>query len=218
MKNRIPILFQVLIAWITFSGLHAQTVKDIDGNVYKTLPIGTQVWMAENLKTTRYSDGTAIPLVTDAISWFELTTPAYCWYKNDKKSGSRYGALYTWYTVGTGKLCPAGWHVPSDAEWNILSAYLRSTYDQGKDTSVHDPAQKPSAHPELIDNTAFPVASGGVRMNNGSFSLTGFDYWWSGTELDAKTGHIRFIYSDKIFLSADRYAKNYGFSVRCVKD
>ena len=93
-------------------------VKDTDGNVYHTVTIGTQVWMKENLKTTKYNDGTPIPLVAESKAWGNLSTPAYCWFK------TKYGALYNWYTVNTGKLCPLGWHVPTDAEWTKLITYL----------------------------------------------------------------------------------------------
>ena len=100
-------------------------VVDIDGNVYHTVTIGTQVWMVENLKTTKYNDGTAIPLVTDNTAWGALTTPGYCWYNNDSATyKNTYGALYNWYAVNTGKLAPTGWHVPTDSEWTVLTTYL----------------------------------------------------------------------------------------------
>ena len=89
------------------------TATDIDGNVYHTVTIGTQVWMVENLKTTRYNDGSPIPLVTDSSYWSNLTTPGYCWYNNDTTNKNTYGALYNWYTVNTGKLAPqAGMYLP----------------------------------------------------------------------------------------------------------
>ena len=105
----------------------SNTVTDIDGNVYHTVKIGTQVWMVENLKTTKYNDGTPIPLVTANSSWAILTTPGYCFYNNDANvNKATYGAMYNWYIVNTGKLCPAGWHVPIDAEWTTLTNYLGS--------------------------------------------------------------------------------------------
>ena len=100
-------------------------VSDIDGNEYKTIQIGTQEWMAENLKTTKYNDGNSLPNVTDFTEWTDLNTAAYCWYKNDASAyKATYGALYNWFTVNTGKLCPAGWHVPSDTEWTTLLRVL----------------------------------------------------------------------------------------------
>ncbi|MFZ4572381.1 MAG: fibrobacter succinogenes major paralogous domain-containing protein [Bacteroidales bacterium] len=101
------------------------TTTDVDGNLYHSVTIGTQVWMDENLKTTKYNDGSSIPLVTDSIAWINMTTPGYCWYHNNAAAyKNTYGALYNWYAVNTGKLAPTGWHVPTDAEWTILVAYL----------------------------------------------------------------------------------------------
>ena len=99
---------------IISTGLNAQTVKDIDGNIYPTIIKDSNTWMAENLKTTRLNDGTAIPLIEDSRIWKTLTQPAYCWLYNDETRNQDIGILYNWYAVETGKLCPDGWHVPSD--------------------------------------------------------------------------------------------------------
>jgi uncharacterized protein (TIGR02145 family) len=100
-------------------------VTDTDGNVYHTVIIGTQEWMVENLKTRRFNDGSAIPLVASSSAWPTLTTAGYCWYNNDSAANSAtYGALYNWFAVNAGKLAPTGWHVPSDSEWNVLITYL----------------------------------------------------------------------------------------------
>ena len=102
------------------------TLIDIDGNSYKTVKIGTQEWIAENLRTTQYNDATAIPLVTNNTEWSELITSAYCWYNNDATSlKATYGALYNWHAVNTNKLCPTGWHVPTEVEWVVLMDYLK---------------------------------------------------------------------------------------------
>ncbi len=106
-------------------GTPTDAVKDIDGTVYAKVAIGDQVWMKANLKTTKYNDGTAIPLVNDNSSWSNLATPGYCWYDNNEASyKNTYGALYNWYAVNTGKLCPVDWHAPTDAEWTTLLNYL----------------------------------------------------------------------------------------------
>lgn len=115
MKNYI---FAFLI--LTTISLKAQTenLVDIDGNTYKTIKVSNQIWMAENLKTTRFNDGAIIPKVTDIMVWQKLAQPAYCWYDDmEKPNKNLYGALYNWYTIETGKLCPKGWHVPSDKVW-----------------------------------------------------------------------------------------------------
>ena len=124
-------------------------VTDIEGNVYKTVMIGTQVWMAENLKTTKYNDDSAIPNVTVNADWIALTADAYCWAQNDEATYKPlYGALYNWYAVETGKLCPTGWHVPTDAEFSTMEISLGMTQaeadgtewrgtDQGKTDEKH---------------------------------------------------------------------------------
>jgi hypothetical protein len=102
------------------------TMTDLDGNEYKTVTIGTQTWMAENLRTTKYNDGSNIPNVTNNNSWFILRTGAYSNYKNTTNADTiaTFGRLYNWYTVNTGKLAPQGWHVPTNSEWIILTTYL----------------------------------------------------------------------------------------------
>ncbi len=110
------------------------SIADIEGNVYMTIQIGSQTWMAENLKTTLYNDGTVIPNVTDDTQWVNLQTGAYRWYMNDEEEyKDRYGALYNWYTVRNGKLCPAGWHVPGDEEWKKLEMELGMTQVDAND-------------------------------------------------------------------------------------
>ena len=111
---------------LNIAGTIYNKVTDVDGNSYNTVVIGTQTWMAENLKTTRLNDGTSIPLVTSSTTWGTLSTPAYCWYNNDEATNKvTYGALYNWYTAKSGKLCPSGWHIPSDDEWTTLTDLFR---------------------------------------------------------------------------------------------
>ncbi len=119
--KKLTLLFTA-IAIITLQN-YAQTVTDIDGNVYNTVNIGTQLWLLENLKTTKLNDGTIIPNVTDTTSWSNLTTPGRCAYNNTTNADTinTYGLLYNWHTVNTGNLCPIGWHVPSDSEWISLT-------------------------------------------------------------------------------------------------
>lgn len=107
------------------------TITDADGNTYNTIWINGRQWMKENLKTTKYNNGTNIPNVTDNGTWAGLSTPAYCWYNNDIANKPNYGALYNWYAVNTGNLCPTGWHVPTDAEWYAMENYV--------DPTINDP-------------------------------------------------------------------------------
>ncbi|MGD0711422.1 MAG: FISUMP domain-containing protein [Bacteroidales bacterium] len=119
------IIFFAMLAFFTIKNQAQTVVTDADGNVYDTVQIGTQVWLQENLATTKFNDGTTIPLVSNQTQWFHLTTPGYCWYKNDSAGHKAiFGALYNWYTVNTNKLCPAGWHVPSNYEWHKLIKFL----------------------------------------------------------------------------------------------
>ena len=108
------------------------TITDADGNVYTSVTIGTQEWMAENLRTTKYADGTAVPNVTEDSLWANLNIGAWCHYDNDSQYDSTYGKLYNWYAVETGELCPTGWHVPTEAEWTVLQDYLISNGHPGE--------------------------------------------------------------------------------------
>jgi hypothetical protein len=117
LKARYSLLILFALISITL-GAQTEIIKDIDGNSYETIKIRDQVWMIENLKTTRLNDGTPIPLVQNSLVWKQTLNPAYCWYNNDEKVNKEsFRALYNWYAVETGKLCPAGWHVPSDKVW-----------------------------------------------------------------------------------------------------
>jgi uncharacterized protein (TIGR02145 family) len=125
MKYRKIKVSAILFMTLSLTVLQAQNVTDIEGNDYTTVTIGTQTWMGENLKTTKLTDGESIPKITENAAWPNLATPAYCWYNNDETAHKKiYGALYNWYTVNTGKLCPTGWHIPSDDEWKTMIAFL----------------------------------------------------------------------------------------------
>ena len=159
-----------LISWLALSicRIQGQTVTDIDSNVYHTVTIGTQVWMVENLKTTRYNDGQEIPLVTDTVSWENLTSPGYSWFNNDTVFKKSYGALYNWYTVNTGKLAPAGWHVPTLTEWNTLAAFLGGNTTAGgkmKSTGTieSDTGLWYSPNTNATNSSGFTAIPGGYR-------------------------------------------------------
>jgi uncharacterized protein (TIGR02145 family) len=213
-------------------------VEDIDGNEYKAVRIGNQLWMAANLNTTRYSDGTAIPLVTDSAAWANLTTPGFCWYNNDSATYSNlYGALYNWWVVNTGKLCPAGWHVPTDAEWTQMENYLIANgYNYDETTSGNKiskslaattnwpPSTKTGAvgntdYPAYRNKTGFSAIPIGERYPTGEFTVTGIaDEWWSGSNHDPVTVWGRNIAYDYVDLYRAFYDMKCGLSVRCVKN
>ena len=193
-----------------------------DGTVYKAVTIGNQVWMAENLKATMFSDGTAIPLVTDNTMWAGLTTPAYSWYNNDKDTyGPTYGALYNWYTVNTGKLCPTGWHVPSYAEWNTLVNYLGGYMVAGGKLKEAGTAHWNSPNTGATNSSGFSALPGGERVDvNGSFIWIGYaGGWWSSTEGSPWDAWIyRLFCNTSIAHSGNDYFKQGALSIRCVKD
>jgi uncharacterized protein (TIGR02145 family) len=198
-----------------------EVVTDADGNVYATVTIDTQTWMAENLKTTKYNDGTTIPLVPNFSNWESLTTPGYCWYKNEPRYGDFYGAIYNWYTVNTGKLCPSGWHVPTQAEWETLIDYLGGTSVAGgklKQTFVlhwNDP------NVGATNEFGFTALPGGYRNTFASADYQGVravSRFWTATETDSDRAQFISISNDKITASIVSLLKNNGHSVRCIKD
>jgi uncharacterized protein (TIGR02145 family) len=199
----------------------AQTITDVDGNTYNTVSIGTQTWFKENLKTTKYNDGTDIPLVTDATAWVALTTTAYCWYNNDAATNkSTFGALYNWYTVNTGKLCPSGWHVPTDAEWNTLTAFLGGEGVAGGKLKEIGTTHWGSPNAGADNSSGFTALPGGCRGgDHGTFGLIGnTGYWWSSSEGFASNAWYLSMYSITSNVYSNDVHKYHGFSVRCVRD
>ena len=196
------------------------TVKDMDGNVYKTVKIGTQVWMAENVKTTKYNDGTPIPLVRDDNAWESITTPAYCWHKNDATANKNtYGALYNWDTVNSNKLCPSGWHVPSDVEWSTLITFLGSESIAGGKLKEAGTAHWISPNTGTTNESGFTALPGGYRDYDGTFGGVGDNgFWWSSTDYTSSNGSSLDISFDGISIHWSHGDKQDGFSVRCIKD
>jgi uncharacterized protein (TIGR02145 family) len=196
------------------------TITDIDGNIYHTVTIGTQVWMVENLKTTKYYDGTTIPLVTDGTIWANDTTPAYCWYNNDEGTfKNTYGALYNWYAVNTGKLCPAGWHVPTDAEWSTLITFLGDSTVAGGKLKEAGTAHWVSPNTGATNSSGFKALPGGSHYTNGSFYLNGkYGWYWSSTESSSTDAWHEYMQYNTSLSYRTAGSKIIGFSVRCVKN
>jgi OOP family OmpA-OmpF porin len=215
-------------------------LTDPDGNVYKTVTIGSQTWMAENLKTTKYYDGTPIPLVTDSAKWMYTTTPAYCWFKNDaSKYKNPYGALYNWFTVSTGKLCPSGWHVPTDADWSVLKKSVGPSEDTDVDARklrLAGTSFWKAPNSGANNSTGFSAIATGYREDIGRFYtdlmrtgiITEGALWWSASE-DPSTaeytkdkkpsnGNIVGLSYNHNGVTEGSYPKPNGLSVRCVKD
>ena len=207
------------------------TVTDIDGNVYQTVTIGTQEWMAENLRVTHYRNGDPIPHVTDGGTWRGLSSGAYCNYDNDGGNVSTYGRLYNWYAVDDSRnIAPEGWHVPTDEEWKQLEMYLgmsqseaddigyRGTYEGGK---LKESGTTHWADPNTgaTNESGFTALPGGYRGYDGYFHHMGYHaYFWSSTERDSGNACGRGLYYGNAQVSRNYGDKRLGFSVRCVRE
>jgi uncharacterized protein (TIGR02145 family) len=194
-------------------------VADADNNYYYSVTIGSQIWMLENLKTTHYKDGTSIPLVTDNTAWKNLSAPGYCWYSNNETTyKTTYGAIYNWYTVNTGKICPAGWHVPTNGEWVALTNYLG-----GESVAGNKLKESGSIHWGDINagtnETGFTALPGGSRIDDGTFSGIGLSgLWWSASASLATTSYYAILYHNSGNLVRGGNLNVYGLSIRCAKD
>jgi uncharacterized protein (TIGR02145 family) len=208
------------------------TVTDIDGNVYQTVTIGTQCWMAENLKTTKYKNGDPITNITDNTIWASVNTEGYCWQNNDAATNkNRFGALYNWYAVSDNrKIAPVGWHVPTDDEWKTLEIFLGMTSAQANVTSFRGTDQGGKLKQICLDNwvvpnegasnsSGFTALPGGYRHFNGSFdAILAEAYIWSSTAVDANNALARSLHSNSAFVGRNLHSNRIGFSVRCIKD
>jgi uncharacterized protein (TIGR02145 family) len=211
-----------------------QTVKDIDDNLYKCVTIGSQVWFAENLKTTKYNDGTPIPLVADSSQWVSNNpSDKYCWYNNDELSNKNiYGALYSFPAVKTGKLCPVGWHVPSDLEWHKLILFLDPNAVLENDESIFasDVLTEGGTRHWLTavegayNGSGFRGLPAGVRYFTGSFYWLGEGtHLWTSTyewippeSIDEISCWVRSLGVHNVWRIEDSPLS--GKSVRCVKN
>jgi uncharacterized protein (TIGR02145 family) len=219
---------------------NAGDVTDANGNVYQTVRIGSQVWMTENLRVTKYNDGaTAIPYDTATADWTNATTPKYCFYNNTTNTNSmkKFGVLYNWYAIdpaNSKKICPIGWHVPTDAEWDTLQNYLIAKgYNWDGTTTGNKIAKSLAAKTDWQTQTSkgeigcdltknnrsgFSALPGGIRYN-GTFSFQGgHGDWWSATAADASSAWDRYFHSELDNLGRISFNKGSGFSIRLVKD
>jgi uncharacterized protein (TIGR02145 family) len=207
------------------------TVEDAEGNVYKTIGIGSQIWMAENLKTTRYRNGDLIGTTNPSTQDISgENTPRYQWaYNDDESNAAIYGRLYTWHAVTDSRnVCPAGWHVPTDSEWTILTGYLLNNcygYSGNERTYIETSMVTSSwilgycvCHTGN-NSSGFTALQSGYREHlNGNFYHVGVDcWWWSSTEYSAADAYYRLIDNSSI-VNSHYDNKQLGFSVRCLKD
>jgi uncharacterized protein (TIGR02145 family) len=197
----------------------SQTVTDIDGNTYNTVQIGTQVWMSENLKTSRYRNGGSIPYVVGNSDWQALTTGAWSNYNHDAANDPIYGKLYNWYTTLGDTLCPAGWGVPTDDEWTTLTTYLGGESVAGGKMKSVGTAYWNDPNTGATNESGFSVLPGGYRYYDGSFNDIG-DYasFWSATENASFYAWYRNLNFFIGFVFRSFNDKSLGASVRCLRD
>jgi len=191
-----------------------QTVTDADNNVYYTTVIGSQIWIAENLRTTKYRDGTAIPGIKDNEAWSTQIVPAFCWPDNDSVANSRSGAIYNWYTVSTGKLCPSGWHVPSGPEWSVLFSFMSGRETElvkGDYENYNDYLSNPG-----LNQTGFSAGMAWMRDAAGYFNGNTYSHFWSGSEINGDEARYAMIFYD--YSAMNQGSKSSGLQVRCIKD
>ena len=207
-------------------------MQDIDGNVYKTIKIGDQWWMAENLKVTHYRNGDVIHHETDNRKWGYLTTGAYGYYNNNSSNAAVYGALYNWYAVNDSRnIAPAGWHVPTDKDWKQLEINLgmsqaeadvkgtRGTNEGGK-LKEAGTSHWYSPNTGATNESGFCARPGGYRFDyNNYFADKGFEaYFWSATEINSSLACSRQLYYTHASVNRTYKYKFFGFSIRLVRN
>ena len=195
-------------------------VTDIDGNEYGTVLIGNQVWMSENLKVTKYKDGTAIPTGHSNSVWSNLSSGAYAVYDDDDVNTDTYGFLYNWYAVDDSRIiAPDGWHVPTDDEWTTLTDYLGGTSVAGGKMKETGTEHWGSPNTDATNESGFTALPGGYRDYYGYYNNQGFSgYFWSSTELSSNYAWYRLLNYNTSGVYRTNDNKTYGFSLRCVRD
>jgi uncharacterized protein (TIGR02145 family) len=219
LQNQVTVLQNRIDVNNLFTGANA---VDIDGNNYQGVRIGGQIWMSENLKTSRYNNGDLIPIVTDNAAWSALTTGSRSWYDNDSTTYENpYGNLYNWYAVNDPrKLCPTGWHVPTHDEWTILTTYLEGETVAGRKMKSTGTDYWIYESPGTNNSSGFSALPGGFRSDfDGSFyDIRGFAFFWSASEFANSFAWIRSLYNNVGFVDGYSNGKPSGASVRCLKD
>jgi uncharacterized protein (TIGR02145 family) len=205
-------------------GIPGPNITDAENNTYKTVTIGTQQWMAENLKVTKYNDGTAIPNITDNTQWSELSTGAWSYYNNDAANNAKYGKLYNWYALSkisdsNKNVCPTGWHIPTDAEWTVLIDYLGGESVAGGKMKEVGTTSWNSPNTDATNTSLFTALPGGYRSDVGDYGHIGYTgYWWGSTEADTSNAWGRYLTISNGNAYRVSFNKSYGLSVRCLRN
>jgi uncharacterized protein (TIGR02145 family) len=202
------------------------TLIDQSGNTYATIFIGGQEWMAENLRTSSYSNGEPIPNVTSSSAWDQLNTGAWVHYNNESQNEVPFGKLYNWYTVADPRnVCPSGWHVPSDAEWSTLINYMDPNADGGDNWNSAGGKLKStdlqywnSPNTNATNESGFSALPGGYRGNYGNFYYFVHSYHWSSSAINTSSAYLRILHYDTGTANRGFVNKKYGYSVRCLRD
>jgi len=217
------------IALFALQGLNAQTdsITDIDGNVYKTIVIGSQWWMAENLKVSKYNNGDDIPHLTDATEWAETEEGAYCYYGNRSSFADTYGNLYNWYTTQDERgVCPSGWHIATDEDWITMEKYLgMSDSEAERMTAWRGTDEGGKLKDESFGGTnssGFTALATGYRDPEGIFKAMGTDNdYWTSTPYDNAgntEGVLHGLLNTQSSVVRNFHVPGYGFCIRCVRD
>jgi uncharacterized protein (TIGR02145 family) len=198
-------------------------MTDQEGNEYKTIVIGTQTWMAENLRVTKYRNGDPIPNIIDNAAWPDLTTGAYCSYANTTKIDeiTTYGRLYNWYAVSDSRnIAPTGWHVPSDIEWITLTTYLLGESEAGNKMKETGTTHWSSPNTSATNESGFTAIPCGYRGYGDVpfFGLGLESNYWSSTGNGANSAWATSLYSNNTSFFHSGFGTVAGFSVRCVRD
>ncbi|HIN39608.1 MAG TPA: hypothetical protein EYM84_04985 [Flavobacteriales bacterium] len=215
--NTISVLFMGIFLLLTLAG--NSQVDSIATQPYKSVNIGKQLWMTENLDVSRFRNGDLIPEARTSEEWraaVEEEKPAWCYYNNDPKNGKMYGKMYNWYAVNDPRgLAPLGWHIPSDEEWIKLAEFLGGKEIAGeKLKSTAGWEEKGNG----TDANGFGGLPGGFRYYNGFFYIGKYSYFWSSSEASASSAWSRVLYYNNNSLSRYFYSKRSGFAIRCLQD
>lgn len=213
------------VAWksLTRSQISSgEIIVDVDGNIYGILKIGSQLWMRENLRTSRYQDGSLIPELTFDRDWENDREGAWCWYWNDKQYDDAQGKLYNFHAVQNTKgLCPQGWRVPRISDWEELVTHLGSSVAGDKMKQVGTSTWT-TTDDDVDNNSGFTGTPSGLRFPSGPF--TSLDFFgnvagfWSSTESSPTTSTVRYLFGSESSLDIDTESKETGISVRCIKE
>jgi len=221
------IIFTLYMSGCRKEDVDTTKITDIDGNIYDIITIGQQDWIKQNLKTTRYNDGSPIPNITgnQGSSWESQSNGAYCWYNNDGANyEDPYGALYNWQAVNTGKLCPAGWHVPTKNEFTNLTFALEGPLVAGTKLKEADTIHWAGAPPDSIpypiatNESEFTALPGGSRSGSTFAGLRIYGVWWSSSSDNTENAWGFNLYGNIEATDINSFSTREGFSVRCLRN